>query len=135
MHTFVNLDQFRASRAFTEAKKILGERKKEGGNHLAGYHSLIITNGLLTTLAYSADKGGECLAIALALLNHIVLMRRKGYLPGKDFSGTLSLSQVLQHFADNCTPSVLAVYTDECMAYLTYLKRFVRALEVKEKQV
>lgn len=84
MSKLTNLEQVRAARAFTDAKRIADARQEsKEGDQLSGYHSLIITNGLLATFAYSADKGGEHHLIAEALLEHIRALQREKLFPGK----------------------------------------------------
>lgn len=133
----VNLEQLRASRALVDAQKIVAGQ--EGGDQLSGYFSYIITNGLLATLAYSADKGGECKAVAECLIGHLANLQGHGHFPGDQLRGpeSLSLTKSIGLICNrNTSPQLLAMMTDECMAYLNYLKRFVRALkserEVKE---
>ena len=129
MSTLINLDQIRAAHAAEAAQKILDARGSDG-DQLSGYHSLIITNGLLTTLAYSADKGGECQAIAEILVRHIAKLQSDCLFPGVPLPD--SLTSAIQHIAKKCTPPALSAITDESMAYLNYLKRFARAIRAKK---
>lgn len=124
-----NLEQIRASRAVEDAKTILAERKGKG-DQLSGYHSLIITNGLLATLAYSADKGDECKLIAEMLVGHLAGLQGLDRFPGKQLCSESRLdlvSAIGKISGKETSPQLLAMMTDECMAYLNYLKRFVRA--------
>lgn len=124
-----NLEQIRASRALGDAREI--RKKREGnGDQLSGYHSLIITNGLLATLAYSADKGGECKLIAECLVAHLAHLQKLDLFPGNQLcsENDLDIMMAIRKISDTGTsPQQLAMMTDECMAYLNYLKRFVRA--------
>lgn len=126
MSTLVNLEQIRATNALADAKQILDARGSNG-DQLSGYHSLIITNGLLATLAYSADKKGESMLIAQALTRHLRYLQRKQLFPGDTLPE--QLIDAIHAIAGTSTPALLAMMTDECMAYLNYLKRFVRALK------
>lgn len=119
------MEQIRAASALAAAKAI-GEARGHGGDQLSGYHSLIITNGLLATLAYSADKGGECKLIAESLIAHLADLQQKKLFPGTPLSG--KLLGAIRSISSTASPGLLAMMTDECMAYLNYLKRFVRAL-------
>lgn len=126
--TIVNLEQVRAAGAIHAADTILQARKQSGGgDQLSGYHSLIITNGLLATLAYSLDKGGECRCIAKELIAHLSSLQGEGgnrFLPGKPLGE--NEMQALGSMTE-LSSETLAMMTGECMAYLNYLKRFVRA--------
>ena len=126
MQKIINMEQIRAAKALNAAKDILAARGRNG-DQLSGYHSLIITNGLLATLAYSADKGGECEAIALALLQHLSDLQRNNLFPDAPLQCRNIMSALTE--MTYTTPTILAMMTDECMAYLNYLKRFVRSLK------
>lgn len=124
--SITNLEQIRASRALPDAELI--RKNREGnGDQLSGYHSLIITNGLLCTLAYSADKGDECLLIAKILVGHLAYLQEHDLFPGNQLCDVRG--DILQAIGriSGTSPQQLAMMTDECMAYLNYLKRFVRA--------
>lgn len=125
MSKLINMEQIRAANAQQEAAAIL-EARGSDGDQLSGYHSLIITNGLLATLAYSADKGGECKMVALALIRHIASLQRHRRFPGEQLPNNL-MDAIYTISGKATTPTLLAMMTDECMAYLNYLKRFVRA--------
>lgn len=130
MSALVNLDQIRAAHAADAAQKILDARGSDG-DQLSGYHSLIITNGLLTTLAYSADKGrsmGEHMAIASALVKHLADLQKKSIFPGTPLPKN-NLLRAIGDLSVLYSPLALSAMTDECMAYLNYLKRFVRAIK------
>ena len=125
MSQLINMEQLRAARALDDARAILAARSTEG-DKLSGYHSLIITNGLLATLAYSTDKGGECRIIAESLIRHLAALQKYGRFPGECLPE--NLMDAIGCIAATATPTLLAMMTDECMAYLNYLKRFVRAM-------
>lgn len=128
------MEQIRAANALNAAELILNNRQKSSeGDQLSGYHSLIITNGLLATLAYSRAKGEERgkkehALIANALVNHIASLQEQKRFPGEQLPKN-SLMDAIYTIATTSTPAILAMITDECMAYLNYLKRFVRAKE------
>ena len=90
---------------------------------------------MLATLAYSADKGStdkgrEYEAIALALLEHLSDLQRNKLFPGEPLpchNIMTALAKITEQ--DNFNSTLLVMMTDECMAYLNYLKRFVRALK------
>lgn len=124
--SITNLEQIRAARAISDAKRILDKRAPGSGDQLVGYHSLIITNGLLATLAYSMDKKGEHLLIAETLVHHIAYLQSRKLLPGTKLPQELK-SAIRQLADEKESAEVLAIVTEECMAYLNYLKRFVRA--------
>jgi CRISPR/Cas system CMR-associated protein Cmr5 small subunit len=125
MQKIINMEQIRAAGARVDAEYILKARGTSG-DQLSGYHSLIITNGLLATLAYSTDKGGECRIIAESLIRHLAALQKYGRFPGECLPE--NLMDAIGCIAATATPTLLAMMTDECMAYLNYLKRFVRAM-------
>lgn len=125
MSKLINMEQIRAAHALQEAQEILRARGDDG-DQLSGYHSLIITNGLLATFAYSADKGGECKKIAEALISHLADLQCNSLLPGTILPH--NIIEAIGSIAEEESPLLLALLTDECMAYLNYLKRFVRAM-------
>lgn len=127
MSQLTNLEQVRAARALKDAENIIAHRSPGDGDQLSGYHSLIITNGLLATLAYSADKGGEHSLIAEALVRHISTLQRAELFPGIPMPERLLTA--LRHISAEVAEDLLRMMTAESMAYLNYLKRFVRALK------
>lgn len=128
MSKLTNLEQVRAARAINDATLIAEARHaSKEGDQLSGYHSLIITNGLLATFAYSADKGGEHRLIAEALIRHISALQRAKLFPGIPMPERLQTA--LSHISSKVDDDLLRMMTAESMAYLNYLKRFVRALE------
>ena len=131
--SIINLEQIRAARALGEVQDILQKRQKEGGgDQVSGYHSLIITNGLLCTLAYSADKDGEHRLIAEALMRHIASLQQQGLLPGTPISPGKGLLTVIGELAESNDNTLLSIITQEALAYLNYLKRFIRADKTKQ---
>lgn len=126
MKKIINMEQIRAARALQDAPEILRARGSDG-DQLSGYHSLIITNGLLATLAYSQDKKGETQKIAECLVHHIAALQQEKRFPGEALP--CDVMGAIDTIARTSTPELLAMVTDECMAYLNYLKRFVRALK------
>lgn len=130
-HTLVNLEQVRAAQAVGDAQDIL-KKRGSSGNQLNGYHSLIITNGLLSTLAFSAAKGGEYALIAEILVGHLAHLQKLRLFPGAVLTTSLN-SAIRDMSSRDVSPQLLAMMTDECMAYLNYLKRFARAEEEKAK--
>lgn len=131
MSKLINMEQIRASHALQEAQEILRARGDDG-DQLSGYHSLIITNGLLATFAYSADKGGECKKIAEALICHLADLQQRKQFPGEVLPKPIM--DAILTISSTASPTLLAMMTDECMAYLNYLKRFVRAQKNTPKQ-
>lgn len=130
-HSLVNLEQVRAAQAVGDAQEILTKRGTSG-NQLNGYHSLIITNGLLSTLAFSAAKGGEYALIAEILVGHLAHLQRLHLFPGAVLATSLN-GAIRDMSSRDVSPQLLAMMTDECMVYLNYLKRFARAGEAKDK--
>lgn len=122
--TITNLEQVRAAHALKAAPELL-KAKADGGDQISGYHSLIITNGLLAALAFSYSKGkGQHPVIAGELLAHLAALQAQGLFPGDAMGDSFEerLESLVYEDAYH-----LAIATDECMAYLAFLKRFVRA--------
>lgn len=115
-----NLEQIRAKHAF-EAKE---NCKKEDGDALSGYPSLVINNGLIATLAFSIEKKGQHKAVADAIAIHFErLPDTFGNLLKENEATAQGLLKALQ----NSDAIHLRRCTDEALAYLSYLKRFVRS--------
>jgi len=116
-----NLEQIRATHADDRANDC---RKKDGeGDCLSGYPSLIITNGILSALAFSIEKKGQHGRVADALAYHL---NRLGTVPqrGEGQPAAKSLRDALMR-SDSIT---LRRATDESLAFLSYLKRFAKSL-------
>jgi CRISPR/Cas system CMR-associated protein Cmr5 small subunit len=102
-------------------------RRQEGeGDALAGYASLILNNGLLSTLAYSIQKQKQHLAVANAIAGHLHILGCIRLEPKKDENQASALLRALaepaqgQTFAD---AAVLQRCTEEGLLYLNYLHR------------
>lgn len=124
-----NLEQVRAARALKDAENIIARRSASDGDQLSGYYSLIITNGLLATFAYSAAKGSEYRLIAESLLGHLRALQQAALFPGEPVP--TELMDALNHISAKADNDLLRMMTAESMAYLNYLKRFGRALNKK----
>ena len=114
MSKLINVDQIRAANALsaTEAKKKEGE-----GDNLSGFPSLIINNGLISTIAFSVDKGGQHERIASAISSHL---SQRGII--------LSASaKDLRDGLCSASSSTLKLATTESLEFLAYLKRFHRS--------
>lgn len=114
MSSLVNLDQVRASRALAASNV----KKRDGeGDNLSGYPSLIINNGLIATIAFSVDKGGQHERIAKALAD---FLKERGIIMGSD-------ARSLRDALCDADSSTLRIATTESLAFLSYLKRFHRS--------
>lgn len=114
MSNLVNLDQVRASCAL--AADYVKKNDDEGDN-LSGFPSLIINNGLIATIAFSVDKGGQHERIAKALAGFLA---KRGIIQS---ANATSLRDALC----NSDSSTLRKATSESLAFLSYLKRFHRS--------
>ena len=118
-----NLDQIRARNALDcsvdchDPNRDARKQDREG-NCLSGYPSLIITNGLLATLAFSIDKKRQHERIANAIGYHLA---SRGVVPQPKPSAT-ALRAALT--AQNADALMLQRATDEALAFLAFLKRF-----------
>lgn len=122
-----NLEQRRAKHALVKAPSC---GKGDGGDCLSGYPGLIINNGLLACLAFSREKEGQHLRVADAIAFHLHEMEvceRIG-------SGQVDAAWLLQYLSGRvngpgnqpATAHTLRRATDEALAFLGYLKRFVK---------
>jgi len=138
-----NLEQIRARNALRAVDQIQhGDlRGEDKGDVLTGFPALIITNGLLATIAFSMSKskvdkktdsykksGHEqiCDFIAEHLQDGLV-----GALP----IGTRTADAMLKWLThDKQTSSDLRLCTAETLAYLNYLRRFAKTAKKTTNQ-
>lgn len=114
MSKLTNLAQVRASHALLASSV---KRQESEGDSLSGYPSLIINNGLIATIAFSVDKGGQHERIAAALAEHL---RRQNIVQCSD-------AKSLRDSLCDTDSSTLRIATAESLAFLSYLKRFHRS--------
>lgn len=111
MSQLVNIDQIRARNALRSSGVATQESE---GDALSGYPSLIINNGLIATLAFSVDKGGQHERIASAIADHL---KDRGIVK-------TSNAENLRDKLCGSESSTLRLATTEALAFLSYLKRF-----------
>lgn len=123
-----NLEQRRAKNALARTQAC---RRQQGeGDCLSGYPGLIINNGLLACLAYSLEKEGQHQRVADAIAYHLDAMAICERIGG----GQADASWLLQYLSGRvngprnqpATAHTLRRATDEALAFLGYLKRFVK---------
>ncbi|WP_395718802.1 type III-B CRISPR module-associated protein Cmr5 [Prosthecobacter sp.] len=123
-----NLEQRRAENALSRAHAC---RKQPGeGDCLSGYPGLIINNGLLACLAYSLEKEGQHQRVGDAIAFHLHEMEICERVGG----GASDAQWLLQYLSSQvngprnqpATAHTLRRATDEALAFLGYLKRFVK---------
>lgn len=123
-----NLEQRRAKNALTRAAAC---RKQSGeGDCLSGYPGLIINNGLLSCLAFSLEKEKQHHRVADAIAFHLDEMQICERIGG----GTADAAWLLKYLSGKAngagnrpaTAHTLRRATDEALAFLGYLKRFVK---------
>jgi CRISPR/Cas system CMR-associated protein Cmr5 small subunit len=123
-----NIEQRRAANALTRAND---SRKRQGeGDCLSGYPGLIINNGLLASLAFSLEKEGQHRRVANAIAFHLHEMEICERFGG----GHADAAWLLRHLSGRAdgggggpvTAHTLRRATDEALAFLGYLKRFVK---------
>jgi len=114
MSNLINLDQFRARHALAAA---FVKKNSDEGDSLSGFPSLIINNGLIATIAFSVDKGGQHERIAKALAQ---FLGERGVIQSSDATS-------LRNALCNSDSSTLRNATREALAFLSYLKRFHRS--------
>jgi len=117
-----NLDQLRAANALTAAKLPGRDQRPKliDKSSVAKLPGMILTNGLLATLAFACEEGKEnrraICAAANALANHLAstLGELTGCTSGNALGNRLAQGNAL----------TLQRATTESLAYLAYLKRF-----------
>lgn len=116
-----NLEQRRAAHALEKCPDC---RKREGeGDCLSGYPGLIINNGLLACLAFSLEKEGQHQRVADAIAYHLDEMK----ICERSGGGQADAAWLLRYLgSDQATAHTLRRATDEALAFLGYLKRFVK---------
>lgn len=117
-----NLEQVRANNALAAMEKYPDISKgRGGGDALTGFPALIVGNGLLATFAFSLKNGGGHEAICNAIADHLAdkeIALAKTSDPG---------ARGLVKFLVQNDSSVLRLCTAEALAFLNYLRRFVKA--------
>lgn len=123
-----NLEQRRAEHAIHCAK---GCRKtKEEGDCLSGYPALIINNGLLACLAFSLEKEGQHSRVADAIAYHLHELEVCKCIGG----GSADARWLLSHLSRPETSAhALRRASNETLAFLGYLKRFVKTSLATDK--
>ncbi len=124
-----NLEQIRAFHAHRFWIKEADDRnqrkeaddRNERNNVVRGLSSLIMTNGLLATLAFSMDKQGDYLKLMTEIGQFLSSQGENGR---NLFRAKIeTLDEFIQHLI-NGNSAQLQMATDETLAYLSYLKRF-----------
>lgn len=118
-----NLDQLRAATAIKFQKREFGG--EEGGNILDGFPALVVNNGLMAALAFcmmKAAKGAGHKTLGEAVVSHLTDKNLNLGLSPK----TQDLRGLLE-FLSNADSDVLRVCTAETLAFLNFLRRFVKA--------
>lgn len=114
------LEQIRAANAL-KSTPLIG-KNTGGGDAISGFPALVVSNGLLATFAFSREKGGGLEAICNAIVEHL---GDRGHLTG--VKGT----QAAIEYLSSQPSETLRLCTAETLAYLNYLKRFVKAATSK----
>ena len=113
-----NLEQIRAKNALThENETILGENK---GEVVKKVPSLIMDNGILATAAFAKEAGKGHQKVFECVIEHL-----RDQDVAKIDSGIHSLDDFLS-YSTTIDSAKLREITAETMAYLNYLRRFVR---------
>lgn len=122
-----NRDQVRAKNALEAIDGRATYRGIEGGDALSGFPALVISNGLLATLAFSKSKGQEypkiCAAVARHLADREIALIPS--LPSQD-DPVAAMDHLIKALTSGDS-DLLRLCTAETLAYLNYLRRFVKA--------
>jgi CRISPR/Cas system CMR-associated protein Cmr5 small subunit len=118
-----NLEQIRARNAMAKANDV---KASDGeGNAISGYPSLIMSNGLLATVAFSLQKGGQMERIADAIAFHLSHICEPGQAGNLLAGAAQNASGLIKQLTDQKADSLLLQRcTAESLAFLAYLKRF-----------
>jgi len=117
-----NLEQIRARNALAKAEDAKAKKRQGEGDALSGYPSLIITNGLLATLAFSIEKEKQPQRIANAIAYHLANMPENENL----VAPLPATAEGLRTKLTQSDSSHLKQCTAEALAFLSYLKRFAK---------
>ncbi len=123
-----NMEQKRAAHALTWSSKI--QSGKDGGEVVKKIPPLIITNGILATMAFAIEPGGKNsrykneghYSVFDAIADHLYTNCEYGFLKG---STALTVEQLLRK-ATEIDATTLRSLTTEALAYMAYLRRFVK---------
>lgn len=125
----MNLDQIRARNALACEKKVR-DAAKDSGDALSGYGTLIISNGLMAALAFSMEKEGQHLAVADAVAYHLANLDGTNLLcrhSNAQDSFPKTGAGLRDKLAKDSDATHLRRCTDEALAFVGFLKRFVKA--------
>jgi CRISPR-associated protein Cmr5 len=118
-----NMEQKRAAHALTWANKI--EAGIGGGEVVKKIPPLIITNGILATMAFATEQGGRKnpghYSVFQAITDYLCGNCEYDFLKG----GTSTTVEQLLRKATEVDATTLRSLTAESLAYLSYLRRFV----------
>lgn len=116
------LSQIRADNAIQWKDKL--KRGKKDGNAVSGFPALIVSNGLLSALAYSCEEKREGMkkneaehSIAAAVANHL---QTKGI----EITKAATPEDLVSELAKAQDASQLRKATREAVEFLNFLKRF-----------
>lgn len=111
--------QRRAAHAWKAAQQAVF-KGKEGGEAVKKVPTMIIENGLLGAMAFALDKGVGYRKTFEELLD---------YHKSLELQTAVTVEKWFEQLAEG-SPEMLRITTAECLAYLSYLRRFVK----KDKQ-
>ena len=116
-----NLDQIRAHNAVQCLQQRF--RGEAGGEVIRKIPALILNDGLLSTLAFGIQKGGDHLEAGNVIARHLTTSGIEIFSPrpGQQATGR----ELLEVLAAQESDTLLRRATAEALAFLNYLKRFV----------
>ena len=116
-----NLDQIRAHNAVQCLQRRF--RGQADGEVIRKIPALILNDGLLSTLAFGIQKGGDHLEAGNVIATHLSTQGIDIFAPraGQPATGR----ELLETLASQPTDTLLRRATAEALAFLNYLKRFV----------
>lgn len=112
-----NLEQIRAKNALASKNSIT----ETVGNPHKKIPALILQNGLIATAAFALEKSKGLESVFSAVIKHLKDV--------KLYDGEESTENFLEYLTQRCTHEELRHITQETMAYLSYLRRFVKGQE------
>lgn len=116
-----NREQIRAKNALVATEGGVRGKGIQEGDALSGFPALVVNNGLLATIAFSREKGQGYTEICDAIARHLA-DKDIDLLPATH----PDTQALLEHLTENDS-ICLRLITAETLAFLNYLKRFVKA--------
>ena len=121
-----NLEQLRAKNALKAARTI-GQGSEGGDAVEKKVPAQIIANGFIGALAFAIERGAGYADVFRAVIDHLNDVKAMQGMVKTDLPGFLA------ELCDKSSAQLRAI-TEESMAYLGYLRRFVKSSKTKDEK-